>query len=241
MARAEAPVQKIGLLMTRPEGSNGPFVAQIAGDILARLTVVETPLIAITPLGTDPMLNPKDAAIFSSSNGVRYAPAGQGRRAFCVGKRTTETASSAGWNAICAGQTADALVQYLIANKPQMRLRHLSGVHQRGDIVTRLTAAGLNAAQTQIYDQPLLPLSKTAQNLLSQNGPVIVPLFSPRAAAQFAACSPRQSGLTVICLSAAVLHELNLSGENQTFIPAAPEARLMLEMVEIQARAISLG
>ncbi|WP_227269138.1 uroporphyrinogen-III synthase [Roseobacter weihaiensis] len=227
--------------MTRPEGSNASFVDQIAADVMARLDVIESPLIGIEPLGTPIELSAGAVAIFTSSNGVRFAPQGAGRAAYCLGRRTTQTAEAAGWRATFAGQTAAELVRFITAAHPAGNLHHLCGVHVRGDVVADLVAAGLKARRAVIYDQPLLPLNARAKDALAGNSHVLVPLFSPRAAAHFAASVPANPAVRIATLSAAVSESLGKAPFGEVMTATSPTSQAIAKCIEKLARAVALG
>jgi uroporphyrinogen-III synthase len=229
------------MIMTRPAGSNTRFVERIAPEVRARLRIIRSPLIEVRGLDADVVVGPQDAAIFTSENGVRFAPPGGGRRAYCVGDRTTRAATANGWDAVCAGVDADALVAHLMSLRPAGVLHHLSGMHVRGRIPERLQAAGLSVLQTAVYDQILLPFTAEALACLTQEQPVLVPLFSPRTAGHFAALAPVSARLHVVAMSDAVAEAWAEREGSEVVVAAEPTARSMLEAIEKRAFEISLG
>ena len=231
----------IALIMTRPAGSNDAFVARIDPQVRVDLEVVESPLIEIHPLPVAAPISADEVAIFTSAHGVKFAPAGQGRKAFCIGTHTTDVARQKGWAAHKAGSDADALVAYLVAHPPGARLHHLSGVHVRGTVTERLSAAGLSVAHTAIYDQKLIPLTDKAIALLSAETPVLVPLFSPRTASQFAACASKVSALHIVAMSAAVANALPQAWSDKVEIAHVPNAFSMAEAVEKRVKRLRLA
>ncbi|MFK7744974.1 MAG: uroporphyrinogen-III synthase [Roseobacter sp.] len=196
------------LLMTRPGGANASFVQLIRAEVRAQLHIIESPLTRIEQLSSSVELPPGAQVIFTSQNGVKFAPQGNGRLAYCVGERTTRVAAQAGWAAVCAGQNANELVADVMARAPQAALVHLCGMHVRGDIAERLTAAGHQTTRICLYDQLLVPLSVQAVSVLEDDSRVIVPLFSPRAAAHFAAVCPVHAQVLVAALSPSVAESL---------------------------------
>ncbi|WP_052249561.1 uroporphyrinogen-III synthase [Tateyamaria sp. ANG-S1] len=190
--------------MTRPLAASQRFVDEMPDDLAVRVTPVFSPLLRIEPVDHTPRLAPDAAAIFTSSNGVRYAPDGAGRTAYCVGARTTAQASAHGWAAQMAGQDADALVAQISGHPPDHQLIHIRGRHTRGHIAGRLSKAGHTVTDAIVYDQVPQPLNKVAQDVLIAGDATIVPLFSPRTAMEFVKQAPRTTCLHVIALSAAV-------------------------------------
>ncbi|QUJ76149.1 uroporphyrinogen-III synthase [Sulfitobacter albidus] len=229
-------MRKPTLLLTRPAESAERFAAALDPVAIAGMRVLIAPLMRIDPVATEPPA--VEAAIFTSAQGPRHAPPGAGRPAYCVGAQTTAAARAHGWQAICAGQTAAALVDTLRTDPPAGRLTHLAGAHQRGDIAERLRDAGLHAMRHTIYRQVLLPLSDAARDALE--GPAIVPLFSPRTARQFCeqlALPAPQARL--ILLSAAVDMGLDRVNPEEIRIAKAPTGVEMRKTVEIECRRIT--
>lgn len=198
------------LLMTRPQAASEQFAQEIAARDLP-IEVVISPLMEIVPVGAPVVITTGTEVIFTSSNAVAVVGPGGHQRAWCVGPRTTAEAKAAGFDAVETGQTAEELVATLVANAATRPLLHLRGRHQRGDVTTRLCAAGLNAQSQVVYDQVARPPDDAFFLALSRN-PVIVPLFSPRSAELFvSAASPvwaPKSGDTLLTLSDAVLEML---------------------------------
>lgn len=190
--------------MTRTRRASDRFLAGLPCTVLSRFAPVFSPLIDIVPIDALINMSGGDAAIFTSLNGVNAGPDGKGRTAYCVGPATTQAAITKGWAAEHAGADAHTLVETLAAIKPTQPLFHLSGRHTRGNIVGRLRDIGLNIRNIALYEQKLCPLSAEAARLIRQEDHVIVPLFSPRTAAQFAAVAPRTSSVHVLAMSRAV-------------------------------------
>ena len=180
-------------------------------------------------------------AIFTSSNGVRFAPPSLGRRAYCVGERTTAAAQKAGWDSVCAGQNAQELIKYISDLSPTGELYHLCGVHLRGGVVDALVEIGLKAQRVVLYDQVLLPLPPAALAALKSETLTIVPLFSPRAAAHFAALSPVNAKITIVALSDAVALAVQNISIFEKVVAAEPTAKSMLIAIENLVSSHRLG
>lgn len=235
------PHPPIPILLTRPEGGNEAFWTDIAADIRAKLRRIDTPLIEIVPLPQGPQPGGIEAVIFTSANGVRHSGPGEGRRAYCVGEATTKAAQARGWTAELAGQDAASLVHRLMEIAPKGPLLHLSGVHRRGDVAETLTRAGLHTQEQEVYEQRLLPLSPAARAALEGQGPVIVPLFSPRTAENFADQPGQGAQVYIVALSAAVAAPLIDLGVGNVQIAAQPDRKSMVQTVENLVQRISLG
>lgn len=234
-------MQVIPIILTRPDGMNADFMAQIPAATANLLTPIESPLLRIEAVDASFEMLPSEIAIFTSSNGVRFAPSAKGRSALCVGMRTTQNAIDAGWDAACAGQTAAELIAFCKTHPPQGSLVHLSGVHVRGDIVQHLCELGLQARRLPLYDQVLLPISPEASAVLKQDNLVIVPLFSPRTAAHFAASCPPDSKVKLVTLSDAVTSAVRDNGNFDVITAAFPTTHALIGCIEKVARDVSLG
>jgi uroporphyrinogen-III synthase len=195
------------------------------------LDIIISPLIEIVGLGPDMSLRPEEEVVFTSANGVRHGPAGDGRRAWCVGARTTRTAVERGWSATMAGETVEALLRTLAGTEANEPLVHLSGVHKRGDVVGNLMRTGRSARSVAIYDQVLKPLNSQAVACCDGGKSVIVPLFSPRTAEHFAKQVTKTSSIHAIALSRAVAEALGAGDWASVGVCSAPEAQAMRQAV----------
>lgn len=234
-------MQRIPILMTRPEGSNRAFLDAVAPEWQDRLQPVISPLLEIVSLSEPEDIGPQDGAIFTSSNGVKYAPQGRGRTAYCVGDHTTRNAQTAGWSAICAGADATELVETLQRKTPDIALCHFHGVHLRVDVAERLRAAGLNVSSKPVYDQRLAPLTEEAQELLAGQDLVFVPLFSPRTASHFASLAPVSSKTIIIAMSDAVAAECTSRGFASVYVAEHPTAASMVNCLEKTLSEVCAG
>ncbi|UWR22435.1 uroporphyrinogen-III synthase [Sulfitobacter sp. S190] len=226
------------LLMTRPKASADRFVARLSGDAQARVRLVHAPLIRIAPTGTQPDLAGQAGVIFTSANGVRFAPQGAGRTAYCVGRTTTDAATVQGWDVRHHATDAAHLLDALVAAQVPGPLVHLAGRHTRGNLAQRLTHAGIATREHTLYDQHLLPLTAAARAAL--DAPNIVPLFSPRTARQLGAEAPTLARSHVVALSAAVAEALAGHSVNSLHILATPDADMMRKAVEKLCLRITL-
>ncbi|MEL7092160.1 MAG: uroporphyrinogen-III synthase [Pseudomonadota bacterium] len=213
--------------MTRPAAAAHGFVAGLPADVQHRITPIYSPLIDIVATQAHVDLGPDDAVIFTSANGVMHAPRGNGRLAYCIGQATTGTAQANGWRAVHRGDTAAELTESLLGSPPTAPLVLLSGVHTRGDIARTLSDAGLQARQIAVYDQILEPLTQAAQTALAAPHPILVPLFSPRTAQQFADQAQTLAHAHIIALSDAVADGIAAHAAASLSICAAPNAAAM--------------
>nr|WP_281361073.1 uroporphyrinogen-III synthase [Sulfitobacter maritimus] len=218
------------LLLTRPPQSSAVFLKRLPSAL--HKGVVVSPLIEIVPSGDAPDLSGYAGVIFTSANAVANAPAGEGRPAYCVGPQTTEAALAAGWQAQMSGFDAVSMIAELSGRADLGPLLHLAGLHRRGDIAGDLTATGLTTDVHTLYEQRLLALSDEAQHLLQGDDPVLVPLFSPRSAAQFAREAARTAQVLAVSISDAAAQALEGLPLRAHDVAALPTGEAMAEAVE---------
>ena len=224
------------LLLTRPEPASEAFWNALPHALRDRLRLIVSPLLHIDPVGPAPELTGIDALVVTSAQvfaaltalGFDLPP---GLRCWCVGGATAAAATQAGLDARSADGDADALVALVSSQALGQRLLHLRGAHSRGDVAARLTVAGAPTAERIVYDQRALPLSDAARAALHGAAPVIVPLFSPRSAALFAAGQPGPAPLYLACMSAAVAQKTAGLTARARRIAASPDAASMATLV----------
>ncbi len=219
--------------MTRPQDAARRFVAMLPTALTAGHQVIYSPLISMMPLGQGIDLGGSEAVIFTSANGVSVAAetlATTGMPAYCLGQRTTSKARDAGWKAEFCGKTADELVTELLQRRPAGRLLHLRGEHSRGNVAERLNTAGLICREQVIYSQPLLTLTAEALAVLSASGDIVVPLFSPRTARQFADLCPNDANIHLIAMSEAVAEPLKLLNYKDLNVCKEPDVQAMAKL-----------
>lgn len=219
------------VLITRPEPQASRFASALRDRYADRVDPVLTPLLQPEFLAPDLRGVTPRAVILTSETGARAAAgiAGLPARAFCVGDRTAEVATELGFQAQSAEGDAGDLFRLLLANPDQAPFLHLRGRDTRGDLVARLKGAGLMASDAVVYAQQPVALSQDAIKVLSAEGPVLVPLFSPRSAALFRAAlhgatvdETVLSRLRIIAFSAAVAESFSDCPAPHLAIAAAP-------------------
>lgn len=225
------------ILLTRPDASSRAFAGALkreAGpELEGDLNIVISQLIAIEylPLTTGNI----DGAIpvFTSAHGVsswnKSALNARGP-AICVGPATTKAAQTLGFDAVDAGGTVEEVFTHITTCARQDHIVHIHGTHTRGDLVARLRKRGVTARGVTAYDQPMQPLSAKATALLGGETRVIVPLFSPRTAVQFAQVCPKGADVQVIAMSEAVA-EATSDLPGSAVIAARPDGPAMIAAV----------
>jgi|AntRauTorckE5430_2_1112549.scaffolds.fasta_scaffold05814_2 uroporphyrinogen-III synthase len=227
------------LLLTRPRESAEAFAATLDPAARAAVHILIAPLMDIAGTDVAVALEAGEGAIFTSANGVRFAPDGGGRRAFCVGSQTTTRAQARGWQAVQAGDTAEQLVKTLRAQPPGLPLWHLGGEHTIGDIAEKLSADGIPTYHLTLYHQRLLSLPSAA--LLALGAPCILPVFSQRTAQSLVDQAGNQlSHAHVIALSESVAVPFDGKTTAKCLILPAPQAIYMRKAVENLCLTLSL-
>ncbi|KIN65782.1 Uroporphyrinogen-III synthase [Sulfitobacter noctilucae] len=229
------------LLLTRPQDSAERFLARLNPSLLTNVSVCMSPLLQIIPNGSTPDMSRYEGVIFTSAQAVIFAPTGAGMPAYCVGAQTAKRAAIAGWSVKLVVQTAEELIAAIRAQKNTGSLVHLAGAHRRGDIAQRLGDQGISVHVVTLYDQRLLPLKVEAQTLLAEAERVIVPLFSPRTAAQFLDQAETLGQAHVIAISTAVVAVLNGATVAGVDIADEPTGADMARSVEMLLQKTSLA
>jgi len=179
-----------------------------------------SPLIGIEPCVSSIDLSGYQGVVFTSSNAVRVATELIGHTdlpAYCLGVQTTALARENGWSAVQYGQDAQTLITAIAKGRPPAPLLHLSGVHTRGNVA----------------------LSPEAERLFVGGTSMIVPLFSPRSAAQFCATAPFSDGVVTVAISDAVAGSLSEQWRGGVSIAAAPTADAVIDAVEMHVKRLS--
>jgi uroporphyrinogen-III synthase len=235
MADNDAGPARFTLLLTRPRDAAARFALEAAAR-WPGASVVIAPLMEVVPVGKVPPLDEVDGVIFTSANAVARAGQGHGKPAWCVGARTTEAARQAGFDAVMTGETADELVPCLTERRPTGRIVHLHGVHQRGDVVERLSQSGLSVEGAAVYDQRAVPPDSQFFDALAAR-PLVVPLFSPRSGVLFAEAAEAvlgpelPEGVDIVALSEAVRQSLPQKWRQPTTLAARPDAEAILDEI----------
>ncbi len=219
------------LILTRPRDASERFAESLSDVLKPGVRVIISPLFEIVPLGRIPDFSGIRGVIFTSANGVRHAGRGNGLPAYCVGPATWHAAAASGWDAQKSGATADELVDCLISTTPPVPLLHVGGVHRRGQVAERLSAAGLPTKEAIVYDQESRPLAPAALSALAGDSPVILPLFSPRTARRFAAVAQPRAPLHLVAISAAVMAETRGLSAASRSVASDPDSQSMRNTV----------
>lgn len=225
------------VLLTRPAPQSRRFAEALAARFGAGLQVEIAPLMTTRPLSPVLPAGPFAALVLTSeaaaeAAGRLLAKLPLPHRAWCVGERTAIAARLAGFEATPIGGDADALIAGIAARGETGPLLHLRGRESRGEVAKRLSAYGIATAEAIVYAQEALPLSWAARSLLTATNPVILPLFSPRSAALFAAAAPDFiAPLHIAAISPAVAEAAAPLAPIRLLTAGQPDGAAMLDLV----------
>ena len=166
------------ILVTRPGGASARWRA--LGE------VIDAPVLRIEPCPWLPPDEIPEAVILTSSNGVRCAGSNaelyQHLPAFAVGAATATAAQAAGWRDVRdGGGTVAALFDSVVA-AGFTRVLHLAGA----DRTAALPPIGLSVEVREVYAAVPVALPAAVLRLLATGAIDLVPVYSPRSAAEFA-------------------------------------------------------
>ncbi|EAQ07455.1 MULTISPECIES: uroporphyrinogen-III synthase [Yoonia] len=219
------------LILTRPAPQAEAFAAEITARWVGPLRTILSPLLQIVPVPITVDLTQVKGVILTSAHGVaasRAATLPRGLPAWCVGEKTAQLASEAGFDVIAGPGDATRLADKIISRRPDGPLVHLHGVHTRGGVSERLAAAGIGCIDVIGYDQVAQPLSDAAFEALQGGAPVILPLFSPRTATILAGQAPFAAPVHVVVMSTAVQNAAAAINLRSLSVAATPDAGAMI-------------
>ena len=223
------------ILITRPDPAGAQFADAIRQQIGCGVAIEISPLMKIVFAGELPDLDGITRLIFTSRNGVEAFARASDRRditCYCVGDATAQVARDHGLTAISSSGAADDLVARVQSDAVTGPCLHIRGDRSVGDIARRLGASGIPTSEAVLYRQVPNPLSDQAQRLFRGDGPVILPLFSPRTAQLFFANGMGRPRMTVVALSAAVAAMVPDGFDGELIVAERPDAAAMLDVIQ---------
>ncbi|MFT4014597.1 MAG: uroporphyrinogen-III synthase [Paracoccus sp. (in: a-proteobacteria)] len=211
------------LLLTRPEAAARRFAA---GLDLPGLRVVISPVLRILPVAHDAAaLARAPGLVLTSIHALPAAGPGRGRPALCVGPGTAEAAREAGFAVTRGPGDARGLLPMLRGIPP-------GWLHPHG----RHVARALPVPGVVVYDQVAQPLDAAGRAVLAGEGPVILPLFSPRSARLLAGqAEGARAVLWLVGISAAALSAWDAAGG------PVPAVRLGAETPDAEAMRLAIA
>lgn len=217
------------LLLTRPLAAARRFLSACEAAAERPISAILSPVLAIRPIEVALDGRPAALILTSETGATRAAELGlAGLSAWCVGPRTAEVARAGDLHAIEAGPDVEGLLAALLAARPQGPLLHLRGEHARGDLATRLRAAGLLADEVVAYRQEALLPTPEAREALEGTEPLVTPLFSPRSAVLLVSWDPR-APLRIVAMSGAVAAEAQALHPATLVVAGAPDGAAMVK------------
>lgn len=112
---------------------------------------------------------------------------------------------------------------------------HFRGQDTRGEVAERLAEAGIPTQSVAGYEQVAQSLTPKAQHLLTGEGPVVAPIFSPRTAQILMAERARIGGTTPLwfaALSSAVADCLRLRDGDRIATSETPDSAGLISAME---------
>ncbi len=223
------------VLLTRPLMQSQRFAGELALRYGA-VQVVISPLMAPRVL-PQPHSPAAAAVIFTSETGVAAAAesglwqTGRPDIAYCVGTRTAGAAAAQGFSTRDAGGDWRDLAALIAADGAKSPLIFACARDAPHHLQTALKALGFTVLRCDVYAQDPQPLTAQARAVLAGANPVLLPLFSPRSAAQFCAVSLHPNApLRVAALSENVAKAFSLPVQSLR-VADRPNAAAMLDCI----------
>jgi len=202
----QPPDPRPPLLMTRPRAASQVFAARFRDRFGADWPVILAPVMEIETL--DAAIPAFDAVIFTSQNAVAPLVArvpAEGRRAYCVGRKTARAALDAGFQVVEGGGDAAALLDVIRSAQRGGRLLHARGEEIAFPLYEKLNSAGIETVEAVLYRQKPQSFPPELLARIAAAGPVLAPIFSPRSARLLAAqLQGRDLTLRIAAISPAV-------------------------------------
>ena len=182
------------LLLTRPQAQSLRFATDFAARFGKDWPIVISPLTKLkfhdTPVDTKNI----EHIIFTSQNAVealiRLSP-DRSQMAWCVGEKTGQIVQKAGFATTLGFGSASGLADRIISAGSVRRVLYPRAEDIAYDMKKRLKAAGIETVETIVYGQEPCSTTPEAIRLLNGAVPVLLPLFSRRAAEIFLQNFPR--------------------------------------------------
>lgn len=189
------------VLVTRPRDSSLRFL-----DALSGVAGPFVPLVApaFETVATQDSVPQFDVAIFTSQVGARFAPDGNGRRAYCVGDTTAAAVHARGYDAVSAAGAVQDLINLILSHVPHGRLLHIRGENSVGDVSVHLRAEGLTCDDAVVYRKQRTPLAADMKEQINTSAGLILPLFSAETVSIIARWKVSFDAAQIIAISDAV-------------------------------------
>ncbi len=195
------------ILMTRPRDSSDSFLDALRRACAEPFETLVSPVIEPVRIGSDIGRGDSRGVIFTSATAVGAVRGHQefaGLTAYCVGDRTAQAATDAGFVARSAGGTVDDLVALINATGDRGPLLYLRGKEVSADLVRMLRETGTACREVVVYEQREAQLTPDALSVITSGRRVIAPVFSLRSARLLAAQIPSGKRIKVVGISSSV-------------------------------------
>lgn len=191
------------------------------------------PLTEIAPVPFNPSVFAGAGAVVLTSPNAVAAVQGLGLPAWCVGPGTAAAARAAGLEVRESGGDAAHLLADLRSMGPGVRLVHAHGRHLARDLVAELSPEGFDIHGVMVYEARTVAWDAAVLPTLVAAAHVVAPLFSPRAAGEFAARlgGSVPPGLRIIAISANCAGRLPAALRARCTIARMPDAAAMRRAV----------
>lgn len=223
------------VLITRPHNGAERFAKALLDEFNHKIKIRVSPLTGIEARDQSFDLSDATALIFTSLNGVDEFLRQSARRdipCYAVGDATAQRARAGGLQAIsCKGDSKD-LIARILSDKQKGPLFHFRGEHSRGAIAENLIKSGCEIKEVIVYKQVQLMLNNVARTLLERENRVIVPLFSPRGAAQFVKQYKGRAKLEIVAISKDVAEIARTIKPVRVVIAQNPNAKAMISAIK---------
>lgn len=173
----------MNILITRPIGQSQRFFRHLIENFGTRVNIVISPIMKIKPLIVNIDVNEFDGIIFTSENAVRAfkkLAISTKKDIFCVGRQTAKCAQRIGLSVAQTEKDTTDLIGFLFKNKIQARLLYLCGDNISVDLTKALSTSSIRVSSKVIYEQAPMKLTREAIKILSQENPLLIPIFSER-------------------------------------------------------------
>jgi uroporphyrinogen-III synthase len=224
------------LLLTRPEAQSRRVLADVQDAMGVEVACLISPVQEIETREVAVKLDGYAGLILTSVNGVAAAPDLTGRRVHCVGARTGEAAADRGADVGVVALDAARLVERILETGVPAPLLHLRGEHARGEIAQTLSSAGIETHEAVVYAQQAVAMGADALRLIRGDGPLVLPLYSPRSARLVGQAARPGPQVHVIALSQAVAQEYAAVTGQDAEICESPEGHVMIERIAAALR-----
>lgn len=218
------------IILTRPDPLNDGFAAKIRATYQG-VDILQAPVTEIQPIVHAPMPEDMTAAIFTSRNGVRFGPKGNGL-AYCVGAQTARDAAALGWDARVSSGGVEGIIALIVADlardAAKHRLCHFSGTETTGDLAEHLRKAGLNTRRIAVYQQQACAWTPEMRGVIQSEKTPVFPIFSPNSTRRLVAQLDATTKADFVAISQAAADQIPSKLVNRLEIAKAPEADSML-------------